>query len=45
VTAATLSILPDLVVGIGILLMNADAARQVWNAARRETTPALLPTE
>jgi Co/Zn/Cd efflux system component len=41
VTAVTLSMLPDLVVGIGILIMNADAARQVWNAAQRESD--LLP--
>jgi Co/Zn/Cd efflux system component len=45
VTAATVSMLPDLVVGIGILLMNADAARQVWSAARRETQPELMPAE
>jgi Co/Zn/Cd efflux system component len=27
---------PDLIVGIGIALMNADAAKAVWNAARDE---------
>ncbi|MEP6481185.1 MAG: cation transporter, partial [Rhodoglobus sp.] len=27
---------PDIVVGIGIGLLNADAARAVWRAARRE---------
>ena len=27
---------PDLIVGLGIALMNADAARAVWQAARRE---------
>lgn len=27
---------PDLIVGLGIGLMNADAARQVWTAAREE---------
>lgn len=27
---------PDLIVGLGIALMNADAAREVWTAARRE---------
>jgi len=32
---------PDLVVGIGIALMNADAARDVWAAARRERRTAL----
>jgi Co/Zn/Cd efflux system component len=29
---------PDLVVGAGIAAMNADAAREVWEAARREST-------
>jgi Co/Zn/Cd efflux system component len=36
VTAYTLSAWPDLVVGLGIAAMNADAAREVWHAARRE---------
>lgn len=27
---------PDLIVGLGIIVMNADAAREVWNAAREE---------
>jgi Co/Zn/Cd efflux system component len=27
---------PDLVVGLGITVMNADAAREVWHAARGE---------
>lgn len=27
---------PDLIVGLGIALMNADAAREVWEAAREE---------
>jgi Co/Zn/Cd efflux system component len=36
VTAATLSIWPDVVVGLGILVMNADATREVWTAARSE---------
>ncbi|MCX7381055.1 MAG: cation diffusion facilitator family transporter [Alphaproteobacteria bacterium] len=27
---------PDLIVGVGIAVMNADAAREVWHAARRE---------
>lgn len=35
-TAATASHWPDLVVGIGIALMNANAAWEVWEAARRE---------
>ncbi|MEH3148302.1 MAG: cation transporter [Methylobacterium frigidaeris] len=36
VTAATLSPWPDLVVGLGITALNAGAAREVWEAARRE---------
>lgn len=36
VTAYTLSGWPDLIVGLGIAAMNADAARQVWSAAREE---------
>jgi Co/Zn/Cd efflux system component len=39
-TAATLSPWPDLVVGLGIALMNADAAREFWEAARRERREA-----
>jgi Co/Zn/Cd efflux system component len=27
---------PDLIVGLGIAAMNADAAREVWQAAREE---------
>lgn len=36
VTAYTLSVWPDLIVGLGIAAMNADAARGVWRAARQE---------
>ena len=36
VTAYTLSGWPDLIVGLGIASMNADAAREVWSAARQE---------
>ena len=36
VTAYTLSGWPDLIVGLGIAGMNADAAREVWGAAREE---------
>jgi Co/Zn/Cd efflux system component len=36
VTAYTLSGWPDLIVGLGIVAMNADAAREVWSAAREE---------
>jgi Co/Zn/Cd efflux system component len=35
-TAHTLSAWPDLIVGLGIFLMNLDAAREVWEAAREE---------
>jgi Co/Zn/Cd efflux system component len=36
VTAFTPSIWPDLIVGLGIVGMNASAAREVWAAARNE---------
>jgi Co/Zn/Cd efflux system component len=36
VTVWTASIWPDVVVGIGIAIMNMDAAREVWQAARGE---------
>ena len=36
VTAYTHSAWPDLIVGLGIAAMNADAAREVWKAAREE---------
>lgn len=36
VTASTLSYWPDLVVGIGIFLINLDAAREVYEEARKE---------
>jgi Co/Zn/Cd efflux system component len=35
-TAYTVSVWPDLIVGLGIAAMNADAAREVWQAAREE---------
>ncbi len=35
-TALTGSLWPDLLVGLGIAAMNADAAREVWQAARSE---------
>lgn len=35
-TAATLSVWPDLIVGIAIAVINVDAAREVWEAARAE---------
>jgi Co/Zn/Cd efflux system component len=40
VTAWTLSAWPDVIVGIAIALMNADAAREVWDAARKERQAA-----
>jgi hypothetical protein len=36
VTAYTLSTWPDLIMGLGIAVLNADAAREVWHAARKE---------
>ena len=36
ITAYTLSGWPDLIVGLGIAAMNADATREVWSAAREE---------
>ncbi len=35
-TAASLSVWPDLIVGLGIFLINLDAAREVYTAARAE---------
>jgi Co/Zn/Cd efflux system component len=35
-TIYTVSAWPDLIVGLGIALMNADAAREVYTAAREE---------
>ena len=40
VTAYASSAWPDLIVGVGIGIMNADAARQVWGAARTEHAEA-----
>ena len=39
-TAYTLSAWPDLIVGLGIAAMNADAAREIWEAAREERRSA-----
>jgi Co/Zn/Cd efflux system component len=36
VTAYTLSGWPALIVGLGIMAVNVDAAREVWSAARQE---------
>lgn len=37
------SIWPDIIAGLGIAAMNADAAREVWEAARREGMPEDAP--
>ncbi len=42
VTAYTLSVWPDLLVGLGIFILNADAARQVYSAARNEHNAATV---
>lgn len=42
-TAMTHAAWPDMVVGAGIMLMNADAAREVWQAARSEHREAASP--
>jgi Co/Zn/Cd efflux system component len=39
-TAVTVSAWPDLLVGIGIAIMNIDAAREVYSAARKEISDA-----
>lgn len=44
VTALTRSAWPDLVVGLGIAAMNADAAWEVWQAARAEHRAARIGT-
>jgi len=36
ITVLVPSVLPDVIVGIGIMLINADAAHDVWRAARQE---------
>lgn len=41
-TLATLSAWPDLIVGLGIAMLNADAAREVVAAARKERAEAAL---
>jgi Co/Zn/Cd efflux system component len=41
VTALTNSVWPDVLVGLGIAAMNADAAKEVWEAARAERRDAL----
>ncbi len=41
VTALTISVWPDLIVGVGIFAINLDAAREVFLAARAEHAEAL----
>jgi Co/Zn/Cd efflux system component len=43
-TALMPSVWPDVLVGLGIMVMNADAARDVWQAARSEHRAAIEPT-
>jgi Co/Zn/Cd efflux system component len=43
VTAATHSLWPDVIVGLGVAAMNLDAAREVWSAAHDEHRAALAP--
>lgn len=43
VTAFALSAWPDLIVGLGIGLLNADAAREVFQAARAERSISAQP--
>lgn len=45
ITAATISPWPDLVVGLGIFLINLDAAREVYSAARKERLATSLINE
>lgn len=42
-TAYTVSAWPDLIVGLGIAVMNAYTAREVWEAARAEGRPSAEP--
>jgi Co/Zn/Cd efflux system component len=45
VTAATISAWPDLLVGLGVFLMNLDAARDVLSVARQERTAASIEAQ
>ena len=42
-TALAPSAWPDVIVGAGIMLINADAAREVWQVARDEHRQAVKP--
>jgi Co/Zn/Cd efflux system component len=39
-TAVTVSAWPDIIVGLGIFVINLDAAREVFAAARQERVSA-----
>lgn len=41
VTAYTASVWPDVIVGVGIAVINIDAAREVWEAAHAERKAAV----
>jgi Co/Zn/Cd efflux system component len=43
VTALWPSIWPDIVVGAGIAVLNADSAKEIWEAARRDQSEAAAP--
>ena len=45
VTSVTFSAWPDLIVGVGIFLINLDAAREVYRAAENERAEALESLE
>ncbi len=45
ITAITVSPWPDLVVGLGIFLINLDAAREVFSAAKQERSVASVEAE
>jgi len=42
-TVVSTSYWPDLIVGLGIFLMNLDAAREVYQTARKERADAAMP--
>lgn len=45
ITAVTASAWPDLLVGLGIAIMNADAAREVWKVSHEERRLAAAPPQ
>lgn len=44
-TAVRPSVWPDVVAGIGIACMNADAAKEIWSAARAEQARLTVPRD